>query len=48
MILFDRPKPTVGCSASGRRRRITIRNLWLLEILSKSQVISFFTEPIAS
>jgi hypothetical protein len=20
-ILFDRPKPTVGCSASGRRRR---------------------------
>jgi hypothetical protein len=20
--LFDRPKPTVGCSASGRRRRI--------------------------
>jgi hypothetical protein len=22
-ILFDRPKPTVGCSASGRRRRNT-------------------------
>jgi hypothetical protein len=21
-ILFDRPKPTVGCSASGRRRRM--------------------------
>jgi hypothetical protein len=21
-ILFDRPKPTVGCSASGRRRKI--------------------------
>jgi hypothetical protein len=21
-ILFDRPKPTVGCSAGGRRRRI--------------------------
>jgi hypothetical protein len=20
-ILFDRPKPTAGCSASGRRRR---------------------------
>jgi hypothetical protein len=20
-ILFDRPKPTVGCSASGRRKR---------------------------
>jgi uncharacterized protein (DUF1499 family) len=20
-VLFDRPKPTVGCSASGRRRR---------------------------
>jgi hypothetical protein len=20
-ILFDRPKPTVGCSANGRRRR---------------------------
>jgi hypothetical protein len=20
-ILFDRPKPTVGCSASGKRRR---------------------------
>jgi hypothetical protein len=23
-ILFDRPKPTVGCRASGRRRRIYI------------------------
>jgi hypothetical protein len=23
--LFDRPKPTVGCSASGRRRRIRKR-----------------------
>jgi hypothetical protein len=23
MILFDRPKPTVGCSARGRRRRFT-------------------------
>jgi hypothetical protein len=23
-ILFDRPKPTVGCSASGRRRSIQI------------------------
>jgi hypothetical protein len=21
-IVFDRPKPTAGCSASGRRRRI--------------------------
>jgi hypothetical protein len=21
-IFFDRPKPTVGCSASGRRRRV--------------------------
>jgi hypothetical protein len=21
--LFDRPKPTVGCGADGRRRRIT-------------------------
>jgi hypothetical protein len=21
-ILFDRPKPTAGCSASGRRRRM--------------------------
>jgi hypothetical protein len=21
MILFDRPKPTAGCSASGKRRR---------------------------
>jgi hypothetical protein len=21
MILFDRPKPTAGCSANGRRRR---------------------------
>jgi hypothetical protein len=21
-ILFDRPKPTVGCSASGRRRKL--------------------------
>ena len=21
--LFDRPKPTVGCSANGRRRRFT-------------------------
>jgi hypothetical protein len=26
-ILFDRPKPTVGCSASGRRRRRTIRRI---------------------
>jgi hypothetical protein len=26
-ILFDRPKPTVGCSASGRRRRIFSLNL---------------------
>jgi hypothetical protein len=24
--LFDRPKPTAGCSASGRRRRIYIYN----------------------
>jgi hypothetical protein len=24
-ILFDRPKPTVGCSASGRRRRDTMQ-----------------------
>jgi hypothetical protein len=23
-IFFDRPKPTAGCSASGRRRRIHI------------------------
>jgi hypothetical protein len=26
-ILFDRPKPTVGCSANGRRRR-RIREKW--------------------
>jgi hypothetical protein len=24
-ILFDRPKPTVGCSANGRRRRMRRR-----------------------
>lgn len=27
---------------------VTIRNIWLLEIISKSQVISLFIEPIAS
>jgi hypothetical protein len=24
-ILFDRPKPTVGCSASGRRSNIRVK-----------------------
>jgi hypothetical protein len=24
-ILFDRPKPTVGCSASGRRRILNLQ-----------------------
>jgi hypothetical protein len=28
-IVFDRPKPTVGCSASGRRRRRR-RSIFLL------------------
>jgi len=23
-VLFDRPKPTAGCSANGRRRRISL------------------------
>jgi hypothetical protein len=25
-VLFDRPKPTAGCSANGRRRRFTNLN----------------------
>jgi hypothetical protein len=29
-ILFDRPKPTVGCSASGRRKR-SVGGMWLLQ-----------------
>jgi hypothetical protein len=31
-ILFDRSKPTVGCSASGRRRR---RILFMTEVTPK-------------
>jgi hypothetical protein len=27
-ILFDRPKPIAGCSASGRRRRIPRLMCW--------------------
>jgi hypothetical protein len=35
-ILFDRPKPTVGCSASGRRRRRTVQyNVHLVGVLKK-------------
>jgi hypothetical protein len=30
-ILFDRPKPTVGCSASGGRRRITFKSIQSLK-----------------
>ena len=26
-VLFDRPKPTAGCSANGRRRKLKNRNL---------------------
>jgi hypothetical protein len=30
-ILFDRPKPTAGCSASGRRRRRR-RRRWFVQL----------------
>jgi hypothetical protein len=40
--LFDRPKPTAGCSASGRRRR---RRMWsyilrIYNFTSQSTVLS--------
>jgi hypothetical protein len=35
-ILFDRPKPTVGCSASGRRRRRRRNISYHYEILAGS------------
>jgi len=34
--LFDRPKPTVGCSANGRRRR---RRKWKEEVEGDLQVL---------
>jgi hypothetical protein len=39
-ILFDRPKPTAGCSASGRRRRrrrIILKLIFPLEQAMKIQ-----------
>jgi hypothetical protein len=33
-ILFDRPKPTVGCSASGRRRSIGDRRIILPDVVA--------------
>jgi hypothetical protein len=33
MILFDRPKPTVGCSVSGRRRFISVHISWHIYLL---------------
>jgi hypothetical protein len=35
-ILFDRSKPTAGCSASGRRRRIDKNEKMLLDFLQLS------------
>jgi hypothetical protein len=32
-ILFDRPKSTVGCSASGRRKRIRRRRRRKLQVI---------------
>jgi len=28
-ILFDRPKPTVGCSANGRRRSLKVNKIYM-------------------
>ena len=28
-VLFDRPKPTAGCSANGRRRKILAQKFFL-------------------
>jgi hypothetical protein len=40
-ILFDRPKPTVGSSASGRRRR----NAQLVETVSNNITSDMYNEP---
>jgi hypothetical protein len=51
--LFDRPKPTVGCSANGRRRRrriIIIRRRIRRSILSymKLTVLPYLQNEISS
>jgi hypothetical protein len=42
-ILFDRPKPTAGCSASGRRRIIVI------DKMSETQLVHvlFYLQDVA-
>jgi hypothetical protein len=40
-IFFDRPKPTVGCSASGRRRRRRRRNVISTLIRHSIEVFDF-------
>jgi hypothetical protein len=37
--LFDRPRPTVGCSANGRRRRGIRRKRWKEEVERDLQVL---------
>ena len=37
--MFDRPKPTVGCSANGRRRRGRPRIRWKEEVERDLQVL---------
>jgi hypothetical protein len=49
MILFDRPKPTVGCSASGRRRRRRRRRRMQLLVHNPEIILTFyliFTTPL--
>ena len=41
--LFDRPKPTVGCSANGRRRLMSLSTMWsILEALLWKHIGAFF------
>ena len=37
--MFDRPKPTVGCSANGRRRRGRPKKRWKEEVERDVQVL---------
>jgi len=47
--LFDRPKPTVGCSANGRRRGGRPRKRWKEEVERDLQVLGVrgWTELVA-
>ena len=38
-ILFDRPKPTVGCSGNGRRRRGRPKKRWKKELERELHVL---------